>query len=504
MPLSPLVFALLLGVLAAAGCEPKPYVKEDRTDYRPRRPELTHAADGAYRTCEVLDDSRLVVARGSTLTQIDAATGAAQGQVALGAPGEAGEISSIAVNRDAAGAPSSLWVCREGVEVVRVEVGSGSGSLQAIQRFSDKDLGGATSWIAEVGGRVIAGGPSGAIDVQTNEWISSPGRPAAHALLLNGAPAVISNGELVQAGRHVASATSAMALPPGVGPRAGAVAFRQTDQGARIVLLDSAGSEVATATVPGRIERLRIVGDRLFAITPAAIQSWRVDNTALSMPQRFPVKGALDLCEAAQGDLFVCGSFGRALYHPYSDSRGPGDTFFAIERAPGRLEVAAGDGRRVLAGSAEGVWLYKTGTECEMTTRPLPKDAVRTEEAACGEWGHAVLRRSGDGDQVVVTRSGIPDEVLQYALVSEIEGEGNALWIAHENSIDVFMPSLGGGPLERIGSFTFGSPVTHLFPENTGGMAYVTLFSGMGAIEWVPYGPPVPVPAPGAPARDSR
>ncbi len=474
--------AALVQVLSI-GCEPKPYIKEDRTDYRLRRPDITHAVPGAYRACVALDSGLVVTAQGGNVMIIDPKTCDQRSTLEVSQLGKSGEVTDLAT--DGVG----VWACVGRDRVVHLGVTPGRDALELLETKSSGDLGLRPHTVVTVSGRVIICGDTGAVDAESGRPFGPDRGPADAAVVVGGQQATVVAGRLQSSRGTVAQATSAVPTRDGLGRKGGAIVALQEQDSARVSMIEPTGESVADLTVPGSIERLRVIGSRLYAITPGAVHSWRIGKASFVEPEHFAVKGALDLCPAEGGDLFVCGTFGRALYHPHTDGRGPGDTFFAVTRAPGRLEVARGDGRRIRAGSAEGVWNYRTGREAEITSRRLPPDADRPVEAK-GSWGVATVTRESGDDHVTVVRDGLTVAEYSFPVVSEVQTEGDALWIAHGQGVDIYKPGATGA-LELAASFTFASPVIHLFAENTGGMGYVTLFSGMGTIDWIPYGDPI-------------
>lgn len=469
--------------LVAVGCEAKPYVKEDRTDYRLRRPDITHAVPGAYRACVGLDDGLIVTAQGGNVMVIDPKTCEQRSTIEVSQVGKTGEVTDLATDG------TTVWACVGRDRVVQLGVTPGSDALEILATKSTEELGLKPHTVVLVGGRVIICGSNGAIDAASGRRFGPDRGPVDAAVVVGGREATVVAGRLRSDRGTVAPATSVVATRDGLGRKGGAIVAIQEADGARIVMIEPSGESVAELTIPGSLERMRIIGSRLYLITPGAVHSWGIGKASFMDPEHFAVKGALDVCPAEMGDLFICGTFGRALYHPHSDGRGPGDTFFAVTRAPGRLEVARGDGRRIRAGSAEGVWDYRTGADAEITSRKLPPDADRPIEAK-GPWGLATVTREDGDDRVTVQRDGVTLAEYTYPVVSEVQAESDALWIAHGQGIDIYKAG-PAGTLELVASFTFASPVIHLFAENTGGMGYVTLFSGMGTIDWIPYGEPI-------------
>ncbi|MDA1106091.1 MAG: hypothetical protein O2855_05795 [Planctomycetota bacterium] len=471
--------ALVGGVSGVVGCESKPYVKADRTDYRPRRPEVSHHVSGAFLACAPLDDNRIAVAQGGSIQILNAMTGEVVSELEVVAPGAGPTITDLASNGD------MVYGIVAGRSIITVSAPA-EGAPELIGELVTETMGIAPIAIAPLGTELVAFGDGGAVFLADGSPVPDITGDVRGVAGGHGVSVVLVDGNLVADGHLLTTADSVLSLPAGSEPFGGLVVARHTPNGALLLLLGPGGEMLGEAAVPGRLERLRLIWGRLYAVTPAGVWSWRVDPSGFLSAEFFAIKGALDLAPTPTGDLFVCGSFGRALYHPYTDSRGPGDTFFAIKRAPGRLETARGDGRRVRAGSQEGIWNYRTGMEAEITSMTVAKDAERREEAI-DAWGVARIVRDEAGQRVEISLKGEVVQTLAYPVVSEVLAEGEALWVAHGDGVDVYKQG-AVGLLESVAKFEFGSPVIHIFAENTGGIAYVTHASGMGTIDWIPYG----------------
>jgi hypothetical protein len=192
----------------------------------------------------------------------------------------------------------------------------------------------------------------------------------------------------------------------------------------------------------------------------------------------------------------VAGSFGRALYRYRPEGELPGDTFYAAERLPGRLEVSVSDRRRVLAASREGTWMYLIGEMAEISTRDIttpdrPEFEVDASwcKAAVSEDGAAVVFRMGDRAQTYSPAEGSRVNTLSLA-----DGK---VWIGHERGIDVvgFDPVLREVVAEdRV---RVAGPIIALYPNRVGGgVTYVARFGGFGVVRPMDETAPIP-PTPG-------
>ncbi|MDA1008203.1 MAG: hypothetical protein O2800_04255 [Planctomycetota bacterium] len=478
------VLALVLFSMFIAACEPAPYIKEDRKDYRLLRPEVTHHVDGAQYACVRIDDALIATTQGGTIYFLEAGDGKSQGSVELVKYGEGPSITDLAMGGE------SLWAVLDGESLVQLDRATAQAQFTVTASHTATQLGTRPRALFTAGGELYLAGDDQLMGLPSERRIDCKGWRPTGVARIRGDLAVAAHGELRADGALIDTAELVLGLEGSAGPAGGWIAVRQANQGSVIRLMSKDGEELSSEIVDGRVERIRVIDGRLYVITPSAVSSWRLDPQGFNYPESFTIKGALDLCSAVEGDLFICGTFGRSHYHPYTDSRGRGDTFFSVTRAPGRLESATSDGRRVLAGSAEGVWMYKSGDDtAEITTRTLPRDATRTTTASCS-WGEAQLDRLDGHDAVIVKRKDRADEIFSYPQIAEIESEGDALWIGHSIGIDVIQPGINGN-LTRVATIRLQGPVIHLFLENTGGIAFVTLFGGMGVIDWIPYGEPM-------------
>src|SRR5690606_22823809 len=133
------------------------------------------------------------------------------------------------------------------------------------------------------------------------------------------------------------------------------------------------------------IRRVRLIDDMVWVVSESSVVGYALNENTLEQRHRIPLLGANDVDQLNDTDLAIVGSFGRAVYRLGSESSLAGN-FVATHREPGRLELAATDGQHILAGSAEGLWLYLINARTELTQRqfesPPPPPARRAATIA--------------------------------------------------------------------------------------------------------------------------
>jgi len=195
-----------------------------------------------------------------------------------------------------------------------------------------------------------------------------------------------------------------------------------------------------------------------------------------------PVRGALDIAKVQQNRFAVCGTFGRSLYRYLPEGDAPGDTFYAVERVPGRLDVSVTDRRRILAASSEGSWMYLIGEEAELTQRPIASPD-RPDFSVEASWGTATVSE----DRKTVTFSfgerSQTHEPTGGAEVSTLALADGKVWIGHTEGIDVIEFDPLTKQIKLSDFLRLNGPMIALYPNRVGGgVAYVAKYSGFGVI----------------------
>jgi hypothetical protein len=194
------------------------------------------------------------------------------------------------------------------------------------------------------------------------------------------------------------------------------------------------------------------------------------------------VRGAIDIAKVQRNRFAVCGTFGRSLYRYLPEGDAPGDTFYAVERVPGRLDVSVTDRRRILAASSEGSWMYLIGEEAELTQRPIASPD-RPEFSVEASWGTATTSE----DRKLVTFSfgerSQTHEPTGGAEVSTLALADGKVWIGHTGGIDVIEFDPLTKQIALSDFIRLNGPMIALYPNRVGGgVAYVAASSGFGVI----------------------
>jgi hypothetical protein len=272
--------------------------------------------------------------------------------------------------------------------------------------------------------------------------------------------------------------------------------------------MTAAFAETSHKAIPGVVRSVRVLDDRLFALNDRAIHAWRIEGTQLVDGEEIPLRGGRDIGVLRPNHYAVCGSFGRAMYRHRAEGKREADTFYNVDRQPGLLEVAISDGRRILAGGREGFWMWRVGSEPEVTDKTTELvTAVDPEVTAA--WGSARILKEKDaaGNEVrraVEIRHGpatdryVPEGSHHVTCIALVDGD---VWIGHDRGLDVLRrveaaPELdergrpkpptdasraraAAGVIEVRKAFRFEGPPLYVYPERIGGgAAVITLHGG--------------------------
>jgi hypothetical protein len=285
-------------------------------------------------------------------------------------------------------------------------------------------------------------------------------------------------------------------------------------------MMTGAFAETSHRAVPALVRRVRVLGDRVFAVTDRVIHTWRIQGLELVEPEEIPLRGGRDIALIRPNHYAVAGSFGRAMYRHRAEERRDGDTFYNVERSPGLLEVAMTDGRRILAGGREGFWLWRIGGTPEITDKTT--DLVSANDPECAaSWGTAKLVKEKDDTGNTVAKAvefrhgGTVErwEPPAGSLVTAIELVDGDVWVGHDFGVDVVRrvdptpapATVAGAPreaadaddptpaakgrLDTIRSFRFEGPPLFIYPERIGGGAsIVALHGGFILVKPIPVG----------------
>lgn len=265
---------------------------------------------------------------------------------------------------------------------------------------------------------------------------------------------------------------------------------RQLSEGAFVGLMNRDVREVdandATTIVQGIVRSLRVIAGDIWVVTDREILKFTTGENQLNESLRINVRGARDVGVLDDNYLAVAGTFGRAIYRINDDARGEGDTFVFANREPSRLGKAISDGRSILAGSDEGIWLYRIGSEARLVQRQLQRDPPQqsrvefvTEMAQINDDQRSITMTDTSGHTWTHTE---PEDVTIHCLAGV---EGN-LWMGHDRGITVVKIDRVQGGEPEIERLRLPGPILYLFPLRLGdGAAYVSEFGGFGVVRMV-------------------
>jgi len=467
------------------------YTPINRLDTRPKDLVCSHSVGGSHWCTLVYRDS-VFQGFGATLLVLDPENGSVLAKLVCAMPGKSGALV------DMVGHGSDLVAVLDRTSVLRIDI-SNPRSPMVIESMSEKVLGLRPESVSSVDGAIYVSGLGGVVRVDTGERFLASGTVCGRVVGTASGPVTTRSGEIVRLsdGSVLGSATMLVPLPT-VGTGRGTIDRRygcvvQGKTEARIGVLNGDLHELAGEVLPGQVSHLRCIQGELWAITAEQIGVWRIDADGLSALPPIRVRGAIDAAFVGPNTYLIAGTFGRSLYRREADARGAGDEFFATTREAGRLERVLSDGRRIVAGSPEGNWLYMTGGSCEPSTNPIqtmnPPNA--TIEGAFGK----ALIEGADTDaftievapRVIVEDKG-QRQVLQMpqgSLARTVVTVGNDLWIGHDDGIDVWRRV--NGSMIRVARVRLQGPVTNIFARRTDdGASWVSLFGGMGVVLWQP------------------
>jgi hypothetical protein len=508
MPARILLAAALLAV--SGGCAPK-YVAEDRTDRREKELRIQQHVGGTHHAT-VVDNGRWFQTFGNDLLVVDSTNGRELGR-AEGVPfGEGGALIDLAVEGDAA------WAVSERTGLVTFDV-SDNAQPKVVSMATEQELGISPLFVSRVGQDLYVTGTGGAVRVGDHRRFLDGQSPTHVVNSVVGPVACVGRKILALSdGRYLGAATALVPLADGTGPKGGYAFVLQGQNGASVGLMSGAFAEVAQAAIPARVRRIRMCGDRLFAVTDKMLYTWRVDGAALAESEEIPLKGGRDIGLVRPNHYAVAGTFGRAMYRHKAEDRRVGDSFYNVERQPGLLEIAVNDGRNVLAGGREGFWLWRVGGEPRLTDKTTDLTTITHEETGAA-WGSArlVQEKQPDGSMVATAvelrHDGTveryePDGAPHIRVMELVDGD---LWIGHDHGVDVLRhldapvvpdpkaapgtapaapaappaidPKTGKpravGRMEPIATWRFEGPVLFIYPERLGGgAAMVSLHGG--------------------------
>jgi hypothetical protein len=490
---------LLLVLLPLAGCFDNTYVKEDRTDRRPRVLAVTDHEGGSH-DCVLIHDRLWYVGQGPRLLVLEG-RGALVKAVEAGPVGKTGAITDLVMHR------GDLVGVVGGDAVVRWDIANPRAPV-LIDRVDARSLGLEPWTLSLVGSDLYISGRGGVLRASDGRLFLKGENTGGVVASVNGIAAVSGRQvRLLEDGKFVGAAT---ALEPGV---AGVFGFALSgSKGSTVGLMGPDMRERSAEVFSAPVVRMRVTGDRLWVLAEDSLATWNISSGEMKDPVYAKVKGARDVAALNDNLFAMVGSFGRAVYRLHDDRDGAGDEFTDVKREPGRLEQSVFDGRRIVAGSSEGYWLYPIRGKATLSDKTIDVTQLPETKATLA-WGTATIE-AGDGkpetpDEARGVRIDGPSGKGRWSpgadgwvnCVAAIDGQ---LWVGHWRGITVLrqVPPIvveedeDGKPvapkqvqLEVVDELRIPGSVTWLHPLRTGGgAAWVSRFGGMGVAEFVPEG----------------
>ena len=478
---------LVLAVLM--GCEPS-YAPRQVIDLRPRTLEIDNHHGGTRRV-SIHHDGQWYQSFGPSIEVIDPEDGLRIARIDHKPWGEIGPISDMIVTEDS---EPELVVVHAGDRLVRYQLTNPRRPL-LVEEIDAETLGIEPYLLSQEGGRVWASGRGGAVRIDRPgiTLLSDEGEGAVVGRVVasgDGLAASVGRRILsVDDGRYLGAASELQSLPSELASEielpGGVVFILRGNEASTVGIMGGDFRERDNKVFPVPIFAARVLDGRLWAVMPVEIVTWPIENGGrLGAPVFIPIKGARDIAMLRENYYAVGGTFGRAIYRLMADGQGDADTFFAVERTPGRVTMAVGDGRRVLAGSEEGSWLYKIGGSVELSDRALRNNAGQVDEITLS-WCDASIEEDG----AILRVEPIEGETFEWSppregLVYTLEVAGEYLFVGHDDGLECFGYRDGG--VIRIGGVWMEGPVAWLFRPRVGDdVAFVSAFGGLGTVKVV-------------------
>jgi hypothetical protein len=502
----PWSMALSLLLLLQSGCLfDNTYVKEDRTDRRPRVARITSHVGGSH-DCVLVHERLWYVGHGPSLLVIEGRGSRDARSETVGEVGTVGPLVNLAMWRD------DLVGVIDGDAVLRWDVSVPRTPL-LIDQVSSKALGVRPRCLDVVGDELYVSGDGGVVRASDGRrFLPDATRVFGVVPTSQGLAAMVGRRVvLLEDGRFIGAATQLIPLPEAVGIPGGFAFMLQGREGVTVGLMGPDVRERTGQVVRGTFTRIRLVGGRLWLIGDTEMVSWALRDGAMEDAVYTRVKGVRDIDALSENLFATVGSFGRATFRLHDDREGPGDEFSDVQREPGRLERSIFDGRRLLAGSDEGFWLYPIRGTPTLSDKMVELTQMPETKATLA-WGTATIDRGQPVDGVPApgeVRIEGPDgkaiwQAPDDAWISTVVAVDGDLWIGHGEGITVLrkgaVPATDGAEpaetrrqaegelaLDTLGTLRLSGPVIWLHPLRTGGgVAFVSRFGGMGVAELVP------------------
>jgi hypothetical protein len=496
----PMRGAWILVAALLAGCFDNTYVKEDRTDRRPKVLKVTSHVGGTH-DCVLVRDRIWYAGFGPQLLVIEGRGVKDARAEPAGELGRTGPVCDLVMWRgDLIGVVRRDGVLRWDMAVPRQPM--------LIDHVPSKALGIRPHGLSVVGDDLFIWGEGGVVRAGDGKrFLPEAALAGPVVATAQGVVAVVGRRlERIEDGRFVGAASDIVPLPKGLGLDGGFAFMLQAPNGATVGLMGPDLRERTAEVMKGAFNRIRVHGDRLWILGDAEMASWAIREGRMEDAVFARIKGIRDIAPLSDNLYAAVGSFGRALYRLKEDREGPGDEFLSPQREPGRLDRSIFDGRRVLAGSVEGFWFYPIRGKASISDKSVELTQLPETKAALA-WGTATVAK-GDG------KADTPDEMREVLIegpmgkarwsppnrgwVSTVVSVDGDLWIGHSEGITVLRKGAVSAEaeddkapaslvLDEVGFVRIPGPVIWLHPLRTGGgVAFVSRFGGMGVAELVP------------------
>ena len=472
----------LLLILVGIGCEPE-YSRRQTIDLRDRILDIKDH-HGGTRHVSLVNGDQWYQSYGHAIEILNSDDGLRISLIENGPFGSIGPISDMII------ANNSLWVVHANDRVVQMDLSNPRRPI-AGKQWTAEELGLLPLEVSSPGGMIWISGRNGVTSLQRPGVMYLKDGNRAGRVVEQGRTLVATSGRRIKelrSSKYLGAATELHQIDGIPALSDGFFFVLQGDSAATIGIMNDSFAELDSETVRGTCRSLRMFGDALFAVTDTEIFGWEIsDKGMMEKPVFIPIKGARDIAKLRKNYFAVGGTFGRALYRLKADSQGGDDEFFAVKRSPGRLSQALADGRRILAGSSEGNWMYRIGSTPQLsertlnaTTRPLRRVSVEWCEAMIDDEHGGVLLSFPDDSTALWAPRDEGGEI--YAL----EVSDNRIWVGYSEGLVVLEENPPGG-FKVAGEVIMEGPVFWLFKPRVGdAIAYVSGFGGLGSVEMIP------------------
>ena len=490
------IFRVVRGALLGLGLVASPWMAGCETTYAPKqtldlRPRVLEVSDhhGGTRRVTLARDGVWYQSFGPEIEVVDGGDGLRISVVSAAPWGEIPPISDMVILGD------ELVVAHARDRVIRYSLDNPR-RPRFVEETDAATLGIDPLFLAVEDDRVWVSGDGGATPLGVTGLVE-----------LNDLPGDDLVGRVVETSQGLAAAVGRRILTLDEGRYLGAASDLRPIEGAIAEVVDPDGGfvflfagEGATSVgilgpdlrerdsrvFPATIHSARILGDRLWAVMPTEIVTWPIEpGGVFGQPMFIPVKGARDIAMLRDNYYAVGGTFGRAIYRFKADGNGDADEFLAVERSPGRLEMAVTDGRRVLAGGLEGNWLYRIGGTIELSDRPLRSSTQQVGAITLG-WCEASIEDEGRLLRIMPVGGDLFEwRPPHEGIIHTLEAAGDHVWVGHDFGVDAF--GWSDLAIQEVGGIVMEGPVVWLFRPRVGDeVCFVSVFGGIGTAEIVP------------------